>query len=411
VGVLFLDLDNFKVINDSLGHHAGDLLLATVARRLAASVRPADTVARLGGDEFTILLEALESPSDASEAAERIAAALQAPVDLEGREVFVGASLGVALSGPGAQRPEDLLRNADLALYRAKANGKGRAATFDRSLEERAVERLELETSLRRALERNELDVHFQPIMSLADGRIVEVEALARWELPGRGSVPPAAFIPVAEETGMIVQLGEWVLEQACREVSRWQADYPNEPPLILSVNLSARQFQQPRLYDDVKRIVQEAGLDPRSLKLELTESIIMQDPVSTARRLQALKDLGIQLAVDDFGTGYSSLSYLKRFPVDTLKIDRSFVDGLGKDTQDTAIVRSIVALADELRMSVTAEGIETPAQWRQLRQLGCAAGQGYFFSGPVPAAEMRHLLHEAHARERQVREALSRAA
>jgi EAL domain-containing protein (putative c-di-GMP-specific phosphodiesterase class I) len=325
--------------------------------------------------------------------------------------VFVGASLGVALSGPGAQRPEDLLRNADLALYRAKANGKGRAATFDRSLEERAIERLELETSLRRALERKELKVHFQPIMSLADGRILEVEALARWDLPGRGSVPPAAFIPVAEETGMIVQLGEWVLEQACREVARWQAEYPSDPPLVLSVNLSARQFQQPRLYDDIKRIVSETGLDPRCLKLELTESIIMQDPASTAVRLQALKELGIQLAVDDFGTGYSSLSYLKSFPVDTLKIDRSFVDGLGKDSQDTAIVRSIVALAEELRLSVTAEGIETPAQWRQLRQLGCGAGQGYFFSGPVPATEMRHLLHEAQAREAQVREALSRAA
>ena len=387
VAVLFVDLDNFKVINDSLGHQAGDALLVEVAGRLKACVRAGDTVARLGGDEFTVLLEAVDREAEATAAAERIAEALHAPIHVAGRDVFIGASIGVALSAPHDAHTDTLLRNVDLAMYQAKAAGKARFAIFDARLEAQALERLELETDLRLALERDEFRLHYQAIQSLANGRIAEVEALLRWERPGHGLVSPATFIPVAEETGLIIPIGQWVLKEACRQARSWQVQYPSHPPLVISVNLSGRQFQHPDLVADIQRAVQAANLDPRTLKLEVTESVAMQDAEATVGTLRALKALGIQLAIDDFGTGYSSLAYLKRFPVDTLKIDRSFVDGVGQDAQDTAIVKSVVALAKTLHLQVTGEGIETPAQAAQLRALGCDCGQGYLFARPVPAA------------------------
>jgi diguanylate cyclase (GGDEF)-like protein/PAS domain S-box-containing protein len=390
VAVLFLDIDNFKVINDSLGHAAGDQLLVDVARRLAASVRSQDTVARFGGDEFTILLEEITDERAARETAERIAEQLGAAIQLEDRRVVVSASIGIALSTERGDAPESLLRNADLAMYCAKSGGKARAELFDQSMEAEAVERLEIESDLRRALERQEFRVVFQPIVSLETGETVEVEALVRWQHPDRGLVPPPAFIPVAEETGLIVPIGQWVLEAACRQARLWHAEHPNDPPLVMSVNLSARQFQHPGLVADIARALGEAELDPSTLKLEITESVVMRDAEAATETLRQLKSLGIRLAIDDFGTGYSSLSYLKRLPVDTLKIDRSFVHGLGQDDQDTAIVRSIVALAKTLHLSVTAEGIEIPAQQAQLRHLGCDRGQGYLFGRPAPAEALR---------------------
>jgi diguanylate cyclase (GGDEF)-like protein len=386
VGVLMLDIDNFKVVNDSLGHAQGDQLLLALAERLRSCLRPGDTAARLGGDEFTVLVEDISDLDEVTAVAERIAEALNHPVQLDDRQVVTSASIGIAVSGAQNKPAEALLRDADLAMYRAKTNGKARWELFDDTLEVQAMERLEVETDLRRALEREEFRVYYQPIVSLADGRIVELEALVRWQHPERGLVPPGTFIPVAEETGLIVPLGLWVLEQACRQVRRWQDASPaGNTPLVMSVNLSARQFQQPTLLADIERAVRESGLDPRTLKLEITESVLMRDVDGTLTTLRALKALGIQLAIDDFGTGYSSLTYLKRFRLDTLKIDRSFVDGLGRDAQDTAIVRSVVALAKTLNLSVTAEGVETAEQQMHLRQLGCDLAQGYLFARPSP--------------------------
>jgi diguanylate cyclase (GGDEF)-like protein/PAS domain S-box-containing protein len=393
VGVLFLDIDNFKVVNDSLGHQQGDTLLSEVAARIRSCVRPDDSVARIGGDEFTVLLEEVSNQVDATEMGERIVGALSRPILLGGREVFVSASIGVALSVPRHDTPDSLLRNADLAMYRAKSDGKARIAVFDRSMEERAVQRMEIETEMRSALERGEFEVFYQPIFSLADQRITELEALVRWRKPDGRLVLPTNFIPIAEETGLIVPLGQWVLDQACDQTRRWQDQYPATPPLGISVNLSARQFQNPHLIEDVKGTLDRTGLDPACLKLEVTESVAMQDPEATANTLRALKGLGLRLAIDDFGTGYSSLSYLKRFPVDTLKIDRSFVDGLGSDTQSDAIVQSVIALARALNLSTTGEGIETSSQQEHLRTLGCDMGQGFLFARPAPATAIEVLL------------------
>lgn len=386
--VIFLDLDDFKVINDSLGHKAGDTLLVEAGQRLQSCVRNGDTVARLGGDEFTALLEDVRL-TEATATAERIAEKLAAPFYLEGCEVFVTTSIGIAISEPGQDSPDDLLRNADVAMYEAKNKGKDRYKVFHPVMNARAWERLQMEIDLRRALERDELTVYYQLVVNLATEKPAEVEALVRWMHPHRGLVSPADFIPVAEETGLILPIGQWVLEQACRQVKQWQESSPSNQPLVVSVNLSLKQFKHPRLAADIRRTLHESGLDPRHLKLEITESAAMEDAEQTIATLHELKSLGIQLAIDDFGTGYSALSYLKRFPVDTLKLDQSFVEGLGHDAQNTAIVQAILAFAKALNLTVTAEGIETPEQLEHLRALECDCGQGYHFAHPMPAAAL----------------------
>ena len=393
IAVLFLDLDRFKVINDSLGHEVGDQLLIAAAARLQGCLRAEDTVARLGGDEFTILLETLDDSRDAVRVAQRITEALQAPVTIGEQELFVTTSIGIALSNGRHTSPSALLRDADTAMYRAKQAGKARCEVFDPSMNTAAVERLALETDLRRALERGEFELHYQPKVELATGRLAGLEALVRWRHPQRGLVSPAQFIPLAEETGLIVPLGRWVLAEACRQVRVWQAGVPTAPPLTLSVNLSAREFLQPDLVDEVARVLRDSRLAPGSLKLEITESVLMAEPLFSNGTLQALKRLGVQLVVDDFGTGYSSLGYLKGLPVDMLKIDRTFVAGLGQDAGDTAIVEAVITLARTLGLTVTAEGVERVEQLMQLRDLGCQLGQGYYFARPLPSAAVDALL------------------
>lgn len=400
IAVLFLDLDRFKVINDSLGHQTGDQLLVAVARRLQASLRPADTVARLGGDEFTVLLEDIADEQAAVEIAERIAEHLALPFTPDGNEVFADASIGIALSTPATDGPNDLVRCADVAMYEAKTKGKGRYAVFAPSLDVDAWERLEVETNLRRALDRGEFEVFYQPIVRLDTEQIIGVEALVRWKHPRRGIVPPSEFIPVAEETGLILQLGHMVLREACRQLHYWQQQQPDGAPQFVSVNLSARQFQHSNLVADIANVLAETGLDPHALELEITESIVMENGESTLGVLRQLKALGIQLAIDDFGTGYSSLAYLKRFPIDTLKIDRSFVDKLGQEPEDTAIVQAITTLAQTLNQVVTGEGVETLEQLLHLRNLGCDRGQGYYFAKPLSASGMAALFHTAQPRE-----------
>jgi diguanylate cyclase (GGDEF)-like protein/PAS domain S-box-containing protein len=393
LAVLFIDLDNFKVINDSLGHAAGDLVLAEVANRLLHCLRADDVAARLGGDEFTILLDDADSLEIASQVAERVRTALSAPIHLPGQDVFVAASIGIALSSSNADKAEDLLRKADLAMYRAKSRGKAQHQVFDVSLDKYAQDRLALETDLRRAIERNELEVHYQPVVSLATEQIRGVEALVRWKHPERGMIAPAHFIPLAEETGLIVDIGAWVLETACRQVQEWNS--VRGAPLNLSVNLSARQFQDPGLVARVAAAVERSGLDPRQLVLEITETAVMRDADDAIRKALALRSMHFRLAIDDFGTGYSSLSYLKQFPVSMLKIDRSFVSGLSEDSPDTAIVRTVVALAEGLSLVAIAEGIETQAQAALLRSLGCRLGQGYLFARPLPADVLGDLLRD----------------
>jgi diguanylate cyclase (GGDEF)-like protein len=383
IAVLFLDLDNFKRINDSLGHDAGDRLLIAATDRLRGCLRSEDTLARLGGDEFTVLLEEISGPRTPLLVAERIAEALRAPVQLDGQQVYTAASIGIAISSPGADQASDLLRDADLAMYHAKAAGKGRHEMFDPSMRAQLSQWLAMEAELRQAIERGEMRVHYQPIVALESETISEVEALVRWQHPERGLIPPAEFIPLAEQTGLIVALGRLVLEEACRQVKGWQLRQPAQSPLGVSVNLSPRQFQDPRLVDDVRGILERTGLDPSTLKLEITETLILEDSESTLAVITELRDLGVRLAVDDFGTGNSALSYLKRFPIDTLKIDRSFINGLGHQREDTAIVHAVIAFAKALGVRVTAEGIETAEQLSHLKELACDRGQGYYFTKP----------------------------
>ncbi|HEY3365968.1 MAG TPA: EAL domain-containing protein [Symbiobacteriaceae bacterium] len=383
--VLFLDLDDFQVINDSLGHPCGDELLVTVADRLRSCLQADNLAARLGGDEFAILLVAVEDARSATQTAQTIIETLKAPFNLSGREVYVSGSIGVALSSRDIHDPQVLLRHADLAMYRAKSKGKARCEVYDRSMNAHIVQRLELETDLRRAIEHQELAVYYQPLVDTFTGRTAGLEALVRWNHPRRGLVSPAEFIPLAEETGLILPIGEWVLREACRHTKEWQETHPADPPLTVSVNLSGRQFQHPRLVEQIAAILEQTALRAASLTLEITESVMMQDVAQTAAVLQQLKALGITLAVDDFGTGYSSLSYLKRFPIDMLKIDRSFIEGLGTDPEDTAIVEAVITLAKALHVQVTGEGTETANQVRQLQALGCNRCQGYYFSRPLP--------------------------
>ncbi len=397
--LIFLDLDSFKLINDSFGHLMGDQLLVAIAGRLEATVRATDTVARfgrnhtvarLGGDEFTILLEDITNAVDVTRVAERIAKELGEPFMVGGQELFPTASIGIAIFNQSYQSPEEMLRDADTAMYSAKALGKGRYEIFDANMRAQTIARLQLETELRRAIERKEFEVYYQVLASLATGRIWGFEALVRWKHSTRGVVPPNEFIPVAEETGLIVPIGQWVLQEACQQARIWQARFENDPPLVISVNLSARQFLQPDLIQQCRRVLDETKLSHSSLNLEVTESAMMPDPESAIDLMGQLKSLGIKLALDDFGTGYSSLSYLHRFPLDSLKIDRSFVSRLMEDDE---IVRAIVTLGRNLGIKVIAEGVETIEQVEKLRELGCEFAQGYYFSVPVKAQEATDLL------------------
>ena len=400
--VLFLDLDGFKMINDSLGHLIGDQLLLAVATRLEKSLRSSDTVARLGqgftmarlgGDEFTVLLDDLKDASDASRAAERLMKELTAPFMIAGKEVFTSVSIGIALSNPNYEEAEDILRDADTAMYRAKSLGKARFEVFDADMRASVMARLQLETDLRRALEREEFQNFYQPIVSLSSGQIVGFEALLRWHHPTRGMVSPGEFIPVAEETGLIRELGWWNLREACRQMTEWRAQYKDYSHLTVSVNLSAKQFLQPNLVDDIRKLLQELKLPSQTLKLEITESTVMGDPAAAVEMLQQIKALGISLAIDDFGTGYSSLSYLHRFPLDTLKIDRSFISGMQEGGEGMEIARTILPMAKNLHLDVIAEGVETAEQLALLQKLQCKYGQGYYFSKPVSAESAAALL------------------
>jgi len=401
--VLFLDLDGFKMINDSLGHLVGDQLLVGVATRLEKCLRATDTVARLGegfivarmgGDEFTVLLDDLKDPGDAKLAAERLMKSVTAPFMLDGREVFTSLSIGIALSTPSYEQAEDILRDADTAMYRAKSRGKARYEIFDADMRASVVARLQLETDLRRALEHGEFHNVYQPIVSLAAGQIVGFEALLRWQHPTRGQLGPEEFIMVAEETGLIRDLGWWNLREACRQMTEWRADYNAYSQLTMSVNLSPKQFLQANLVEDIGSLLRELKLPPEALKLELTESTVMGDPSAAVEMLQQIKSLGISLAIDDFGTGYSSLSYLHRFPLDTLKIDRSFISSIGNG-EDTEIARTILPMALNLHLDVVAEGVETIEQLLLLKKLQCKYGQGYYFSKPLSAEEAGLLLAE----------------
>ncbi len=395
IAVLFLDLDGFKVVNDGMGHTVGDQLLVAVARRLAGCLRPGDTIARWGGDEFTVLLDDVTDPGQAQHIADRILEALVPAFVLDARTIVTTPSIGIAVSTGAKVHPDDLLRAADLAMYHAKARGKAQYQVFDASMRVDLMERLELEAGLRHALERGELEVYYQPKVALKSGEVTGFEALVRWNHPAHGMVSPAQFILLAEETGLILPIGQWVLEQACHQAKRWHAEAPPHPPLSVHVNLSARQFQNPDLVAEVAQVLRATGMTPQALILEITETVVMDDGASSSATLRELKALGVQLAIDDFGTGYSSLSYLRRFPVDVLKIDKAFVDGLGHDSEATAIVQAVITLAHTLGMSVVAEGIETAVQVAHLNALGCDAGQGYYFAKPLPSPAAGRLLSE----------------
>lgn len=392
VAVLFLDLDNFKLVNDSLGHDVGDQLLVAVARRLQTNMRAEDTVARLGGDEFAIVAGDIAQRPDAVRIAERVADDLSAPFVLAGQEIFVTASIGIALNRSEHDRPEHLLRDADTAMYRAKANGKARSELFSQQMQEQTAERLRLETDLRRAVDRGEFQVHYQPVVDLRSRRIIEVEALLRWRHPGRGLVSPAEFIPVAEECGLIGRIGRWVLVEASRQARIWRETLGAAAPAKISVNLSSRQIS-PALAGEIEQILEETGLPATGLKLEITEGVLMRGEAATFAVLFELSALKIDLALDDFGVGYSSLAYLKRFPFSSLKVDSSFVQRVGRDPEDAAIVRAIVTIAKTLRMDVVGEGVETADQAEQLLELGCTRGQGYFFARPAGPEVITQLL------------------
>lgn len=391
--VLFLDVDRFKNINDSLGHVFGDQLLTTIARRLENCVRPEDTVARFGGDEFAILLNSIKHSVEAIRVAERVQLELAQSFNLCGQEIFTTASIGIALSTTGYNHPEELLRDADTAMYRAKADGKGRHEVFDKVMHARAISLLQLENDLRRAIEREEFVIHYQPIVKLTTGAISGFEALVRWQHPERGLISPLEFIPLAEETELIIPISHWVLRESCRQIRQWQLESPAQASLSISVNLSGKQFKQSGLVEYIKQTLQETNLSSASLRLEITESVVMENAEITTAMLRQLRSLGVQLSIDDFGTGYSSLSYLHRLPVNNLKIDRSFVSQMRPNNENSEIVRTIITLARNLSMEVVAEGIETEDQLGQLKALACDYGQGYLLSKPVTAEAASALL------------------
>jgi diguanylate cyclase (GGDEF)-like protein len=401
LAVLFLDLDRFKILNETLGHEVGDRLLLEVGHRIAACLRPEDTVARLGGDEFGLLLEEAADLSAATALAERVSAEIQRPFVVEGRDVLISASIGVALTGGGSMQPDEVLHNADLAMYQAKAEGRARYELYQPDLSVSTRERLDLQSDLRTAGARQELSLRYQPVVTLSSIHAVEVEALIRWDHRRRGALLPADFIALSEETGLIVPMGQWVLREACRQARAWQTDGRGAAPLIVGVNLSASQFERDALPAEIAVILRETGLEAAHLQLEVSEAVLMRDDPRMLDRLEALKKIGVRLAIDDFGTGYASLSYLKRLPVDCLKIDRSLIKGLGHETEDTAIIRAVVTLAQSLGIMVTAEGVETAEQLFQLRAVGCDRGQGYYFARPVSADRVPDLLASLDADER----------
>jgi diguanylate cyclase (GGDEF)-like protein/PAS domain S-box-containing protein len=394
---LFIDLDRFKVINDSLGHHAGDELLLVFAQRLGRCVRPTDTICRLGGDEFTVLLEDPREPDDAAGVAERILYALKQPFVIEGQEIFVTASIGIALSDGGYTRPQDVLRDADTAMYRAKAQGKARYQVFDAAMHTRAVKLLQIENDLRRAIDRNEFEMFYQPIVRIGPRNIKGFEALVRWRHPERGLISPADFIPVAEETGLIIPLGKWILFEACRQAAAWHREFPSNP-MDININLSGRQFSQSDLVEQVMDVLHQTQLPAKHLTLEITESVAMEHPDASVAMMERLKALGIQINIDDFGTGYSSLAYLQRLPLDAIKIDRSFIARMGQGTDNDEIIRTIVALAHTLKMKVTAEGIETLEQLNELESLNCENAQGFFLSRPIDSGAATEMLRQSTA-------------
>jgi diguanylate cyclase (GGDEF)-like protein/PAS domain S-box-containing protein len=396
LGVIHLDVDRFKVINDSLGHPVGDQLLQAMATALATLVRPGDTLARIGADEFVVLCEGLSGQAEAVIIAERICAATTEPLTWDGGQVVISVSAGIALADSPAIDPDALLRDADAAMHRAKTEGRARSAIFAESMRVRAIGRLDTEISLRRSIADGDLRVHYQPIVNLVDGRVVGHEALVRWQHPSRGLIGPDEFIPIAEETGLIVPLGEWVLREACQQARQFQTRDPMWSGLTMSVNLSGGQLGQRDLVGLIASAHKDADLQPQHLQLEMTESVLMDDAAHTITILESLKDLGVLLGVDDFGTGYSSLAYLKRFPVDVLKIDRSFVNGLADDLEDTAIVAAIVSLADTLGLKTLAEGVEARIQQDTLIGLGCTRAQGYLFARPLAVAEAETALDQA---------------
>jgi diguanylate cyclase (GGDEF)-like protein/PAS domain S-box-containing protein len=394
VGVLFMDLDRFKTINDSLGHAAGDRLLVAVARRINDQARSEDVLARFGGDEFAVLLENVEDPSEAIRVSQRIAEALREPFAVSDYRVSVSTSVGIALGSAHTADPERMLGDADIAMYRAKERGPGRYEVFVPAMQARAQERLKLEAELRRAVEQEEFVLHYQPMVSLRDGRLVGFEALLRWQHPKKGLQRPSSFLPLAEETDLVLPIDGWVLEEACRQAQLWEADYPSIS-LIAMVNLSARQLKVGGLARPIEETLKRVAPKVHTLALDITEGVLINASEDNVRTLDALKSMGIRLELDDFGTGYSSLSYLKHFPLDGVKIDKSFVEGLGEDTTDKALVRAIIELCHTLGLEVLAEGIETAEQAALLRDMGCDLGQGYYFGRPLPSEEFAQRLPE----------------
>jgi diguanylate cyclase (GGDEF)-like protein len=393
--VMFIDLDRFKNVNDSLGHSAGDELLKGVAKRVSACLRPGDTLARLGGDEFVILVNDFKHVSDVTGLAERINVALAEPVDIHGQELVINASIGIALGSDDYMNPAHLLRDSDIAMYRAKNTGSGKHYIYNESIRQDTMERLKTETELRKAVDNNQLIVYYQPIIELSSGSIYGLEALLRWDHPDRGIIQPDDFIPLAEQTGLIVPIGFWVMETSCEQMKKWKQAYPEHSEMTLSVNLSCKQFLQNNLVESISDILRRTQIDKSDflLNLEITETVVMQNASCSTDILQDLKALGIRLAVDDFGTGYSSLAYLQRFPIDILKIDKQFVSMIDRDEDSRSIVNTVIELAENLNLRVVAEGIETAEQLEILKETGCHYGQGFFISRPVSGAQLEEIL------------------